>query len=117
MEDTVRACRELWARAPARFADGWSVNPVDLPRFADSVALLRERFETHDRDPDSQRSQVSIAPVVRADGSIDLGATGRTARRYAQCGATVVVFRPSAFGLDADRLPALLDWMVGLSHD
>ncbi|MFI1460739.1 TIGR03619 family F420-dependent LLM class oxidoreductase [Nocardia carnea] len=157
MEDTVRACRELWTRAPAQFtgrdfafenfhslpfpvqdrvpilfglgpsprnfdriarvADGWSVNPTDLPGFTGSVALLRDRFAAHGRDPGTLRIQVSLTPVRRSDGSVDLGATARAAQQYRRNGATAVVFRPTAFGREADRLPELLDWMVGLGHD
>lgn len=98
----------------ARVADGWTVNPADLPRFADSVALLRKTFAAHGRDPDTVRIQVSVAPVMDADGNVDLDATGRSARRLFQDGATVVVFRLAAFGLDANQLPGLLDWMTGL---
>lgn len=157
MEDTVRACRELWTHAPAQFtgrnfafenfhslpfpvqgrvpilfglgpsprnfdriarvADGWSVNPTDLPGFTDSVALLRDRFTAYGRDPDTVRIQVSLTPVQRPDGSADLDATARSAQQFWRNGATAVVFRPTSFGRTADQLPELLDWMISLGHE
>ncbi|MFD1814706.1 LLM class flavin-dependent oxidoreductase [Rhodococcus gannanensis] len=32
-------------------------------------------------------------------------------------GATVVVFRPAVFGVTAAKVPALVDWMVGLKKE
>lgn len=99
----------------ARVADGWTVNPADLLLFADSVALLRETFAAHSRDPHSVRIQVSVSPEMGADGSVDLDATARSAQQWYRQGATVVVFRPAAFGVDATQLPGLLDWMTDLA--
>ncbi|SDD13072.1 TIGR03619 family F420-dependent LLM class oxidoreductase [Rhodococcus tukisamuensis] len=157
MEDTVRACRELWTRAPATFtgrefafedfhslpfpvqervpvlfgfgpskrnfgriarvADGWTVNPTDMASFPQDVALLRECFAEHGRDPLSPRIQVSVTPERTVGGEVDLDATGEQALRWHDAGATVVVFRPAAFQTAAEDLPELLDWMVGLKSN
>lgn len=101
----------------ARVADGWTVNPTDLPQFADSVALLRDRFAAHDRDPGSLRVQVSITPVFDSAGNADLDATGRMVRKFQEFGATAVLFRPTSFSRDPGRLPELLDWMISLGND
>lgn len=100
----------------ARVGDGWTVNPTDLPTFTDSVALLRNTFEAHGRDPQSARVQVSAAPVRRDNGIIDLAATGDNAHELYGRGASVVVFRPTVFDCTADELPDLLDWMISVKE-
>lgn len=157
MEDTVRACRELWTRAPASFqgreysfenfharpfpvqdrvpvifgfgpsrrnfdriarvADGWTVNPADMQTFSDSVALLREAFEAHGRDPHSPVVQVSVSPERRYDGTVDLDATADKTRAWHAAGATVAVFRPATFCTVGEEVPELIDWAVGLKAD
>ncbi|NLU83186.1 TIGR03619 family F420-dependent LLM class oxidoreductase [Rhodococcus sp. HNM0569] len=156
LEDTVRACRELWTRAPAEFrgrdfafdrfhalpfpeqtrvpvilgfapsarnfarlarvADGWTVNPADLPSFADGVALLRETFAEHGRDPLSPVVQVSVSPERRADGSVDYDATADRALSLHAAGATVVVFRPCVFCAAGHEIPQFLEWAVELKN-
>ncbi|BAH35800.1 putative oxidoreductase [Rhodococcus erythropolis PR4] len=100
----------------ARVADGWTVNPTDLGTFTDSVALLRNTFEAHQRDPESARVQVSAAPVRRDNGSVDLSATADKARDWFARGASVVVFRPAVFDCAAEELPELLDWMTSIKE-
>ncbi|MEI4743041.1 TIGR03619 family F420-dependent LLM class oxidoreductase [Rhodococcus erythropolis] len=100
----------------ARVADGWTVNPTDLGTFTDSVALLRNTFEAHQRDPESVRVQVSAAPVRRDNGSVDLSATADKARDWFARGASVVVFRPAVFDCAAEELPELLDWMTSIKE-
>ncbi|MFD6860350.1 TIGR03619 family F420-dependent LLM class oxidoreductase [Rhodococcus sp. NPDC060090] len=100
----------------ARVADGWTVNPTDMTTFPESVALLRQCFSEQGRDPDSIRIQVSVTPVRDSSGSVDLSATADRAREWHAQGATVVVFRPVAFGITSDGIPSLLDWMVGLKE-
>ncbi|MFD4182429.1 TIGR03619 family F420-dependent LLM class oxidoreductase [Rhodococcus sp. NPDC058514] len=157
MEDTVRACRELWTSAPAvftgrefsfedfhslpfpvqerlpvlfgfgaskrnfnriaRVADGWTVNPAGMATFTQDVALLRECFAEHGRDPSAPVIQVSVTPERTAAGDVDLDATAEKALFWHGAGATVVVFRPAAFGVSADEIPTLLDWMVGLKTE
>ncbi|MGW0045299.1 TIGR03619 family F420-dependent LLM class oxidoreductase [Rhodococcus sp. NPDC003348] len=157
MEETVAACRALWAPPPATFtgrdfafedfhsyplpaqdrvpvlfgfgpsrrnferiarvADGWTVNPTDMAAFGESVALLRECFAEHGRDPDSARIQVSVTPVHDASGAVDLDATADRALQWHKAGATVAVFRPVAFGAAAEDVPDLLDRLVGLKEE
>ncbi|MDI9916755.1 TIGR03619 family F420-dependent LLM class oxidoreductase [Rhodococcus sp. IEGM 1379] len=100
----------------ARVADGWTVNPTDLPTFTDSVALLRNTFEAHGRDPQSVRIQVSAAPVRRDNGTIDLAATAERAHDLSDRGASVVVFRPAVFDCAAQELPELLNWMSNIKE-
>ncbi|MGG7104305.1 TIGR03619 family F420-dependent LLM class oxidoreductase [Rhodococcus sp. 24CO] len=100
----------------ARVADGWTVNPADLATFTDSVALLRNTFEAHDRDPDTARVQVSASPVRRDNGSIDLEATAEKAHDWSDRGASVVVFRPVVFDCASEELPELLDWMISVKE-
>lgn len=101
----------------ARVADGWTVNPTDMATFTESVALLRECFAEHGRDPGTVRIQVSVAPVRDASGAVDLAATADRALQWHGAGATVAVFRPAAFGATADEIPGLLDWVVGLKEE
>lgn len=98
----------------ARVADGWTVNPTDMETFTDSVALLRECFVELGRDPVGIRIQVSVTPERDASGAVDLAATAERALHWHRAGATVVVFRPAAFGAAADEVPDLLGWMVDL---
>lgn len=154
LEDTVRACRELWTHAPAAFtgrnfsfedfhsfpqpvqprvpvifgfapsprnferiarvADGWTANPADMQTFSESVALLRDTFEAHDRDPLSPVVQVSVSPERRDDGSVDLDATADKTRAWHAAGATVAVFRPATFCTAGEGVPELIDWAVRL---
>ncbi|MFE5642269.1 TIGR03619 family F420-dependent LLM class oxidoreductase [Rhodococcus sp. NPDC056516] len=100
----------------ARVADGWTVNPTDLGTFTDSVALLRSTFESHDRDPDTARVQVSAAPVRRDSGSVDLSATADKVRDWFDRGASVVVLRPAVFDCAAEELPDLIDWMTNIKE-
>ncbi|TCN55883.1 putative F420-dependent oxidoreductase [Rhodococcus sp. SMB37] len=157
MEDTVRACRELWTKAPATFqgrefafeefhslpfpvqervpvifgfgpskrnfdriarvADGWTVNPADMQSFSDSVALLRDTFEEHGRDPRSPIVQVSVTPERRDDGTVDYGATADKARMWRDAGATIAVFRPTSFCAADDDVVQLIDWAVDLKNE
>lgn len=157
LEETVAACRALWAPPPATFtgrdyafedfhshplpvqnrlpilfgfgpgrqnferiarvADGWTVNPTDMAMFSDSVVALRECFSDHGRDPDTLRIQVSVTPEFDRHGVVDLAATADRALAWYRAGATVAVFRPAAFGVTAEDLPGLLDWMVALKED
>lgn len=154
MEDTVRACRELWTTAPANFrgrefsfedfhahplpvqdrvpvifgfgpsqrnfdriarvADGWTANPADMQTFSDSVALLRDTFEAHGRDPLSAIVQVSVGPERRDDGTVDRDATAEKALAWHAAGATVAVFRPATFCTAGEEVPELIDWAVEL---
>lgn len=154
MEDTVRACRELWTQAPATFhgreysfenfhslpfpvqervpvifgfgpsqrnfdriarvADGWTVNPADMQAFSDSVALLRETFEAHGRDPLSAIVQVSVTPERRDNGTVDLDATADKALAWHAAGATVAVFRPATLCAAGEEVPELIEWAVAL---
>lgn len=100
----------------ARVADGWTVNPTDLDTFADSVALLRKTFEDHDRDPSTAHVQVSAAPIKRDNGSVDYVASAEKAREWYDKGATTVVFRPVTFGITAEELPAVLEWIVSVKE-
>ena len=157
MEDTVRACRELWTKAPASFqgrdfafedfhslpfpaqvrvpvifgfgpskrnfdriarvADGWTVNPADMPSFSASVALLRDTFEEHGRDTLSPIVQVSVSPQRRDDGTVDYDATEERAHALCDAGATLVVVRPTSFCREADEVSQLIDWAVGLKTE
>ncbi|TQF69021.1 TIGR03619 family F420-dependent LLM class oxidoreductase [Rhodococcus spelaei] len=101
----------------ARVADGWTVNPTDMAAFAENVALLRECFTEHGRDPHSARIQVSVIPERDANGTVNLDATAEKALRWHRAGATVVVFRPAAFAVGAEQVPALVEWMVGLKEE
>ena len=100
----------------ARVADGWTVNPTDLGTFTDSVTLLRNTFEAHDREPDTARVQVSAAPVRRDNRSVDLSATADKVLDWSDRGASAVVLRPAVFDCAAEELPELLDWMTSIKE-
>jgi len=100
----------------ARVADGWTVNPTDLGTFTDSVTLLRNTFEAHDREPDTARVQVSAAPVRRDNRSVDLSATADKVLDWSDRGASAVVLRPAVFDCAAEELPELLDWITSIKE-
>ena len=100
----------------ARVADGWTVNPTDLGTFTDSVTLLRNTFEAHDREPDTARVQVSAAPVRRDNRSVDLSATADKVLDWSDRGASAVCFGlPYSIALPKE-LPELLDWMTSIKE-
>ncbi|GAB2635516.1 hypothetical protein GCM10027068_13760 [Prescottella soli] len=98
----------------ARVADGWSVNPNDMRGFAESVALLRATFAAHGRDPESAEVHIQLNPSRDSSGTVDLDATAEAAHRWHSAGATTIAFLPSRFDADANSIPELIDWMVGL---
>src|SRR3546814_7699494 len=51
----------------ARVADGWTVNSTDLGTFTDSVTLLRNTCEAHDRVADTGSVQEVAAPARTAN--------------------------------------------------
>ncbi|TCN49426.1 hypothetical protein EV641_11526 [Rhodococcus sp. SMB37] len=60
---------------------------------------------------------MSVTPIRDRCGAVDLSAAADRAREWHAHGATVVVFRPTAFDITSDRVQSLLDWMVGLEED
>lgn len=100
----------------ARVGDGWAVNPVDLPTFAERTAALRRIVAAHGRDPDQLEIEVQFAPVRHADGSIDLDATDASARAWAEAGATTLTPLLIAWRQSAEGFDSLVDWAIGLKR-
>jgi probable F420-dependent oxidoreductase len=98
----------------ARVGDGWAVNPVDLPTFAERVSALRRIVARHGRDPAALEIEVQFAPVRNAGGGIDLEATEESAKAWAAAGATTLTPLLIAWRRSADGIDSLLDWAIGL---
>ncbi|HLG86827.1 MAG TPA: TIGR03619 family F420-dependent LLM class oxidoreductase [Alphaproteobacteria bacterium] len=98
----------------ARVADGWAVNPTDLPSFGERVAALRKILAAHGRDPNKIEIEVQFAPVRGKNGGIDWDATAASAADWTKAGATTL----SPVALQFCRTPAdvetLIDWLLAL---
>ena len=100
----------------ARVADGWAVNPVDLPSFAERTAALRRIVAAHGRDPAQLEIEVQFAPARKTDGAIDLDATTESAIQWASAGATTLSPLVISWCRAADEVDGLLDWALGLKE-
>jgi len=98
----------------ARVADGWAVNPIDLPAFAERAAALRQAFVAHGRDPAALEIEVQFAPVRTPEGGIDWDATGASAADWTKAGATTLSPVAVQFCRTAADVDALIDWLVDL---
>lgn len=99
----------------ARVGDGWSVNPAQVTDLAGQIALVKDAFARHGRDPESCQFATQLGPVKRADGTIDWdkSAAGVTAMRKA--GATSASFLAYQFCPDEKAVEPFLDWMADLA--
>lgn len=100
----------------ARVGDGWAVNPVDLPTFAERVAALRRIVAAHGRDPATLEIEAQFAPVRNSDGTIDYAATEASAKDWAAAGATTLSPLLISFCQSADEIDRFLDWALQLKQ-
>jgi len=100
----------------ARVGDGWAVNPVDLPTFAERVAALRRIVAAHGRDPEMLEIEVQFAPVRHANGAIDLEATSDSAAQWAAAGATTLTPLLISWCQAAGEVDGLLEWSLRLKE-
>ncbi len=100
----------------ARVADGWAVNPVNLPEFAERVATLKRIVAEYGRDPATLQIEVQFGPVGRADGAIDYDATAASAREWVRAGATTLSPLLITFCQESGEISAFLEWAAGLKE-
>jgi probable F420-dependent oxidoreductase len=98
----------------SRVADGWAVNPIDLPAFAERAASLRRIVEAAGRDPASLEIEVQFAPIRRADDRIDFDAMEGAARAWKEAGATTLTPLLISFCRSAGEIDTLLAWLQSL---
>jgi probable F420-dependent oxidoreductase len=98
----------------AKLGDGWIPASMDPSVIAAGVAGLHDAFVRHGRNPKTLEVRAPLAPIARADGSIDLDASFDAVSTYVAAGVTLIEIAPFFFCRHADEIPHLLDRMVAL---
>lgn len=93
----------------AELGAGWLPVGTDPGALRAGVARIREGFAAAGRDPASLRVRANVAPVVGADGRVDLDRTlAESAPRAVEAGATLLAFPIAAYARKPEDLAPVL---------
>lgn len=98
----------------ARLADGWNPMQSQRDEFAEGVALLREAFEAHGRDPGSLvvRAAIEESVVSEALEQSDASILCDEISRLAELGVTDVKLYVSGAAQHPDEVRDVLSWIA-----